>query len=59
MEKLLYNISEVAELLSVSRGLLYSLIKSGQIKVLKIGRARRISVDEINRFLRVKANEVT
>jgi len=49
--KLLVMINEAAELLSVSRTVLYTLVQHREIASIKIGRARRIPVRELQRFV--------
>lgn len=50
-EKLAYTVSEAASLLSLSRSLMYELINAGKIETVKIGRARRITKAQLDRFL--------
>jgi excisionase family DNA binding protein len=38
MERLTFSVAEAAELLGVSRGLLYAQIRSGEIRAIKLGR---------------------
>jgi excisionase family DNA binding protein len=49
--KKLLRVEEAAELLSVSRAHVYSLIRSGDIRSVKLGKARRISQAEIDRLM--------
>ena len=51
MEKLLYNVKEVAGLLNISRAMIYVLIKEEKIKTVHIGRSMRIHIDEIRGFV--------
>ena len=51
MNRMAYSITEAADALGISRGMVYKLIEQGQLKVAKIGRLRRIATAEINRFL--------
>jgi excisionase family DNA binding protein len=46
------TVVDAAKLLCISRGTLYALLGSGQIGSLQIGRARRIPVSELERFVR-------
>lgn len=49
MEKLVYNISEVAELLGISKSYAYQLVKERRIPVLDLGRRKvipKVSLDE-------------
>lgn len=47
----LYTPKEVAEILKVSRNTVYRYISSGKLKACYVGRSRRISKEELNRFL--------
>jgi excisionase family DNA binding protein len=38
VNRLTYTVNEAAEILGVSRGLLYSQIRSGDIRAIKLGR---------------------
>jgi excisionase family DNA binding protein len=49
--KLAYRPNEAAEILSVSKGTLYAMLKSGELKKVKIGRATLISQVELDRYL--------
>ena len=51
MEKLLYNVKEVAGLLNISRAMIYVLIIEEKIKTVHIGRSMRIHIDEIRGFV--------
>jgi excisionase family DNA binding protein len=48
----LVTVAEAAEFLAVSRGALYALLGSGQLASVHIGRARRIPMAELKRFVR-------
>lgn len=50
-EKLAYTVGEAAQMLSLSRSLMYELINAGKIGTVKIGRARRITKGQLDRFL--------
>ncbi len=50
--RLLLNVEEAAQLLSLGRNTLYSLMLSGQIASLKIGRLRRVPVSALKEFVR-------
>jgi len=50
-EKLAYTVSEAAALLSLSRSFLYEQIHAGTIETIKIGRSRRITKTQLDRFL--------
>ena len=51
MDKLLYNVKEVAGMLNISRAMVYVLIKEEKIKTVHIGRSMRIHIDEIRGFV--------
>ncbi len=51
MEKLMVTVAEAAQMLGVCRNRVYELIYSGQLASVKMGRSRRISVDELKRFV--------
>ena len=48
---LLFSPTEAATILNISRSQLYLLLKEGGLGSLKIGRSRRISVNQIRAFL--------
>ena len=50
-EKLLYRVSEAADLLGLGRSKVYVLMQSGAIRSVKIDGARRIRSDELRRFV--------
>ena len=49
--KLLYEVNEVAEMLSLGRSTLYALILSGSLKSVKIGRRRLVAPEAIHDFV--------
>lgn len=49
--KLLLTMEEAAEALGLSRVYLYTLVNSGQIASIKIGRSRRIPVKVLEAFI--------
>jgi len=49
--KYLYSVSETAQLLSVSRGTVYALMKTGQILAVYPTSKARISAEAIQRFV--------
>jgi putative molybdopterin biosynthesis protein len=51
MEVRLLNIKEVAEILHVSRSLVYSLLKCGDIPTVRIGRMVRVRPEDLERFI--------
>ena len=50
-ERLLYRISEAADILGVSRSTLYRLIASGELLVIRVGSAPRIPAKVLERFV--------
>ena len=53
-EKLAYTVQEAAEMLSLSRSLVYRLIDAGEIQTIKFGRARRITFRQLDAFIRAQ-----
>ena len=51
MEDHLLNIKEVAEILNVSRALVYSLIKRGDIPTVRIERTIRVRPEDLERYI--------
>lgn len=51
MTRLLHPTAEAAALIGVGRSTLYELVKSGEIKTVKIGRRTLIADDELQRFV--------
>ncbi|MCE9558043.1 MAG: helix-turn-helix domain-containing protein [Armatimonadetes bacterium] len=49
--KLAYTVVEAGALLSLSRSLMYELINAGKIDTIKIGRARRITFEQLSAFV--------
>jgi excisionase family DNA binding protein len=49
--KLAYGVTEVAELLSVGRTTVYELIRTDQLRTLKIGTRRLISHEDLEAFV--------
>lgn len=55
-QPLIWTVSEAAQRLSLSRSVVYMLMASGQLKSVKIGKARRVLDADIRDFLeRVRA----
>jgi len=46
------RIPEIAAILGIGRNTAYSLVKSGELKCIKIGRQIRVSKGELLRFLK-------
>ena len=51
-QRLLLTIPEVASRLGLGRSLVYQLVMKGQINSIKVGRARRVPVTELELFIR-------
>ena len=51
MEKLVYSIQEVAELLGISRSYAYELVRKGEIPVLMLGKKRVVPTEKFNRWV--------
>jgi excisionase family DNA binding protein len=51
METVLLKIPEVLERLAISQTKLYELLSSGELRSVKVGRARRVPSDELDRFI--------
>ncbi|MFD0851234.1 helix-turn-helix domain-containing protein [Actinomadura adrarensis] len=46
-----YTVEQVAEILQVSRDKIFTLIRTGQLRSLKIGKLRRITDQHIAEFI--------
>jgi excisionase family DNA binding protein len=49
--KLAYTVREAAELLSLSRSLIYEQINAGNLETIKVGRARRITARQLESYI--------
>ena len=47
----MFNPGDAAKILSISRSQVYVLLKSGELESVQIGRSRRISQDQMIRFI--------
>jgi excisionase family DNA binding protein len=54
--RLAYTVDEAADLLGISRGLIYKAMSRGEIATVKIGASRRITPEAIRDFLASKAS---
>lgn len=52
MEKLVYNVPEVAELLGISKSYAYQLVKEKRIPVLDLGRRKVIPKESLEGWLK-------
>lgn len=50
-DKLVYSVNEAAELLSIGRTLAYSLIRSGELRTLKIGHRRLVARADLDDYI--------
>lgn len=57
MDRLLYTPEEVAHTLHVSRRKIYTLIRTGEIDSVKIGKCRRITRVALENFIERLINE--
>lgn len=48
----LCRVSEVAKALALSRSMVYGLMDKGELPYVKIGKARRVPADAVDRFVR-------
>lgn len=53
-EKLLVDVETAAVMLSLHRSRIFPLIKAGALRSLKIGKSRRIPVEELARFIKAQ-----
>lgn len=45
-----HRVSEAAEALRISRSVVYELIRSGQLRTVKVGRRRLVPVDAVTEY---------
>lgn len=50
-EKLLYRVSEVAEMLSLSKSKVYGLVTAGRLPSVKIDGLRRVKGEDLAKFV--------
>jgi excisionase family DNA binding protein len=53
----LYRVTEVMELLSLSRSVVFELIRSGRLRAVKEGRSRLVSAAAINDYIALLEHE--
>ena len=46
-----YTVEQVAEKLQVGRDKIYFLLRTGQLRSIKIGKLRRITEEQLNEFI--------
>ncbi|UNO40711.1 helix-turn-helix domain-containing protein [Streptomyces sp. MST-110588] len=56
-EPLLYRISDAMRVLSMSRTVIYDLIRTGRLRTVNEGRARRIPASAINEYIALLERE--
>ncbi len=52
MEKLLLNVAEAAEVLGLSKSIVYSLIWSGALRSVKVGTVRRVPAAALREYVK-------
>ncbi len=57
--KILLTVEEGCDRLSVSRTTMFALLKAGDIRSVKIGKARRIVADSLHEFVNTKLADVS
>lgn len=55
--KILLTVPEVAHRLGLGRSFIYQLVMKGEIRSIKLGRARRIPVDALEQFVSARIEE--
>ena len=51
MQSRLYRVPDVAEILSTGRTMIYHLMKTGQLKSVKVGGCRRVSSTDLEEYI--------
>jgi excisionase family DNA binding protein len=46
-----YTVEQVAEMLHIGRDKVYELIRTGQLRSIKIGKSRRITEEQLTEFI--------
>jgi len=47
----LFDVKATARILSISRSAVYELIRKGELETVKIGRSRRVTQGQLNKFI--------
>lgn len=55
--KVAYSVTEAAELLSLGRTLVFSLIKSGELGSMKVGHRRLVTYEDLQAFVHQRRKE--
>lgn len=56
--RLLLRMTEVAEALSISRSSAYTLIRTGEIPVVRIGRSTRVSAEALRQWIAARSESL-
>jgi len=56
-QPLLYRPEAAAEVLAISRAMIFKLMASGQLESISIGRSRRITREALSNFVEARARE--
>jgi excisionase family DNA binding protein len=59
MEQLMYRPAEAAQVLGICRTRVFALIKSGQLRSVKLGAARYITAEALRAFVRELEQELS
>jgi len=51
IEPVLLTVDDLVQLTSISRAKWYDLIAKGELRTVQIGRSRRVTVEELQRFI--------
>jgi len=55
-QRVVYSVEDIAEMLSVSKGTVYNLVRQGKIKALRIGNTIRIPKQSFEEWLSTSIN---
>ncbi|MBM3763534.1 MAG: helix-turn-helix domain-containing protein [Acidobacteria bacterium] len=55
-KRVLYTAAEVAAMTGLSRGFIYGAMQRGELPTIRLGRAVRVHVDALTRWIEVGAN---
>ncbi len=51
-ERILYTVTEVMKILGSSRNSVYNILRSGELRSIKIGKSRRIVVADFDQYIK-------
>lgn len=57
VERLAYRVTEAAEAIGVSRAKAYELVSSGQLPSIRVGKSRRVPVEELRAWVAAQVAE--